>query len=154
MKLMLKTLIGCALLALALTTPICAQAQVQNFDLRAIALTNAIPATTTNAVTATVIDASKDEDVALQISYKLSGTGTSTVVFTLAGSLDNSTYATVGTVSLAANGTNTVALVTNYAVGPIPYLKLTQVANPNANGITSLSVKAGTKTRVLRYRSP
>ncbi|KAB2673890.1 MAG: hypothetical protein DVB31_02925 [Verrucomicrobia bacterium] len=152
MKTLLKTLVAAALVAFALTPP--ASAQVLTFGLQTVTVTNAIPATTTNSVTATAIDATRAEDVGLQISFKLTGSGTSTVVFTLSGSLDNSTYATLGTVSLAANGTNTVTYVGNYAVGPIPYLKLTQIANPNANGITDLVVKYGSKARVLRYRSP
>lgn len=80
----------------------------------------------------------------LQIDYKLSSTGDSNVVFTLQKSLDDSTFENVTTFLKAANGTNTVTIVTNLTTGAVGFWRIKQIdyiGSASDGYLTNLVVK-------------
>lgn len=127
---------------------ICAAAHAQ-YSLQTTTLnggTNNVAASTTNSVTAPVIAATRASDVALQATFKLTGSGTSAVVFVFDESIDNSNWESASrTLSVTAAGTSTVSNVGNYTLGGAGYLRLSSVQNPNAAAITNLVLKYSLK---------
>jgi len=72
--------------------------------------TTAIAASTTLSPSAATLTVTGNRNVAVQMSFNLSGTGTGNVVAKFAKSVDGTTYETVesGTLTVAASGTSTV----------------------------------------------
>lgn len=106
--------------------------------------TNNVAAATTNTYTQ-VLTLTRQREVAVQISFKSTGTNSSTIGFDFLPSVDGTTFDTANaahSLNFAANGTTTVVVVTNLvAPAGIGYLKLASVRNPNATqAITNLSV--------------
>lgn len=109
--------------------------------------TNAIPATTTNTtVRSSTIVVTAGLDVAIQPSFNLADTGTDTIVLKFDESIDNTNWTdAVRSISIVASGTNTVSKVSNFTVGAVGYLRLSQVQNPSARAIQNLVIKTATK---------
>jgi hypothetical protein len=107
--------------------------------------TNNVPAATTNS-TAIIIPVTRSTDVALQPSFKLTGSGTSAVVFKFDESLDAATWKpAVISVSVTASGTSTVMALSSSTIDAVGYLRLSSIENPNATAVTNLVLKYATK---------
>lgn len=109
--------------------------------------TNIVAAASTN--TYGTLTLTRQEHLALQLSFRCAGTNTSTIQFFLDPSLDGETFDTSNddyTYTLTGNGTNLITVVTNLpGVNAIGYARL-RVGNPNATvAITNLTVKYAIK---------
>lgn len=107
--------------------------------------TNVIAASGTLSPTNAIITSAKHANVALQASFKLSGTGVGNVVLSFAKSVDGVRFESTPsvTMTIAASGTNTVAAVSNVSLGAVPALKLVSVTNANTpSTVAELSVKS------------
>lgn len=101
-----------------------------------------VAASTTNSVTVPIITVAKANNAAIQASFKLAGSGTSAVVFTFDESVDASVWKSASTtLSVTANGTNSVNNILKLATEGSGYYRLSSVANPNASAITNLVLK-------------
>jgi len=80
-------------------------------------------------------------DVYIYWSYKLSNTGTDTSSLHFSGSGDGSNYITAADISLAANGTTTVAAGTNLTINAMPYLRLDYLTNASARSMSNITIK-------------
>lgn len=109
--------------------------------------TNNVAASTTNSYTThAVFTAAYSSDIALQPIFKLTGSGTSAVVFVFDISLDGSNwYSSAFTISVTAAGTSTVTKTASQSLGSQPYVRLSSIQNPNASAITNLSLVATMK---------
>jgi hypothetical protein len=130
-----------------LTLMVVPQVQAQYRLVTQTVTTNAIPATTTNTtVRSSTIVVTAGLDVAIQPQFNLADTGTDTIVLKFDESIDNSNWTdATRSISIVANGTNTVSKVSNFTVGAVGYLRLSQVQNPSARAIQNLVVKTATK---------
>ena len=129
---------------------VCApDARAQQYAVATLSTTNAYAATSTNAVTDATVNLTKHDLVALEVSFKLTGSGTSAVLFNFHESLDGTAFddTAVQALSLTAAGTTTVRAVVPVNVGAVGYLGLRSVGNPNASGITNLVIRAATKPK-------
>lgn len=132
-----------AMAALLLAAP---AAQAQYILGAVLGGTNNVAATTTNTSFTTVVQATKALDIAIQPSFRLTGAGTSAVVIKFDESNDMLNWKVAArSISVTANGTNTVSNVANFTVGGVGYLRLSQVENPNATAVTNLTVKYSQK---------
>jgi hypothetical protein len=112
----------------------------------------AMPASAVSNFTAVTIDVRKFKDVGLQASLNL-GTadpGASNVIFTLVRSVDTTAGttgagATVHSWTIAPNGTNTVTVSTNFAVGAAGWLQLRTINNNSTAAVANLSIKYSNK---------
>lgn len=99
-----------------------------------------------------VIDAKKTQNVAVQVSFKLSGSGTGVQTLYFARSLDGS-FTTKDTIddgilkwAIAGNGATTVVATTNLPANPAGYWALTTWTNADASRyVTNISVKYSAK---------
>lgn len=127
---------------------IAAPAEAQTYGVNAIVPggTNNVGNTNTSTYNA-VIDCTQRANVALEFKFSLTSTGTSNVIFTLVDSLDGVTASTTQprTITVAANGTNVVDVITNVTVNAIGSLILTTVQNTNSVPVTNLTVNAALK---------
>jgi len=150
MKRILRLITGLQFLCL-LTLFVIPAAEAQQYDILSTLYaggTNNLAAATTNSTAAKVIGLAKYDQVAIDIKFKLVGSGTSDVVFKLDEGLDNSNWvANKRTIAVTANGTGTVYFCTNYTVDTTGYLRLNVVENPNASAITNLQIRAYVKPR-------
>lgn len=105
--------------------------------------TNNIPAATTNTATTYTLGRFPGSQTAISADVKLNGAGTSAVTFIFDRSLDGSNWdtGTTYTLSITANGTNTVTGITNLTVGGVGYLRLKSLGNANASAVTNLTMK-------------
>jgi hypothetical protein len=114
--------------------------------------TNVIAASGSLTPTSAIIDAAKQNNVCLQLSYKLSGTGATTLSAFLHKSVDGVTYETSpsGTLAVVANGTNTVCGTLNIETLGARYLKVVSIANGNSgtSAVNDLVLKAGIKPAI------
>jgi hypothetical protein len=105
-----------------------------------LAGTETVPASASNN-TAVVIK-TESAKVGLQWSFKLTGAGTSGVLFQSEVSLDNSTFATgPHSVWVAGNGTTAVTGITNFDFGPYPFVRF-KIHNTNSVVVTNWAFKA------------
>jgi hypothetical protein len=141
------------LLASLLPSAFCPPAAAQNYiGYSAETLipggTNNVAFAATNTYTLT-LTLTRQAEVAIQLSFSALGTNTSNIDFKLEPSVDGVTFDTQNTahtITIAANGTNVVTLVTNRVVGAVGYLRLRSVSNPNATqALTNLSVQYAIK---------
>lgn len=106
--------------------------------------TNNVAGVTTNTYNL-LIDSTKQENVAVAISFSLSAGGTSNIIFGLQRAHDGTIVDTANTanITIAANGTNPVYVVTNIATAGAPFIRLATVANTNSapSSVTNLTVK-------------
>lgn len=108
--------------------------------------TNVVAASSTNSPSGVTFTAAYSSDIALQPSFKLTGAGSSAVVFVFDTSLDGTTwYPAAFNISITANGTTPVSKVATQALGSTPYIKLSSIQNPNASIITNLALVATMK---------
>jgi hypothetical protein len=107
--------------------------------------TNNVAAATTNTVSYTIAT-TRNQFVAVQPVFKLTGSGTSAVVFKFEESLDRTNWVTSSlSVSVTAAGTSTVSGIGTLTVNGVGWLKLVTIENPNANAVTNLTLIAATK---------
>lgn len=94
--------------------------------------------------TASAISGSK---MGVGVTFKLTGSGSSTVVLKFDASLDGATWETAAySVSAAANGTTAVVKNANFDLGALPYVRLSSIENPNASSaVTNLVIRYGNK---------
>ena len=153
MKTLLVSKFQLALLALAALLLVPApRAQAQGFSAYAATTlvaggTNIVAAASTN--TYGTLTLTRQEHLAIQFTFRATGTNTSGIQFIIDPSLDGETFDTVNDdyiFTAAANGTNLVTVVTNMPdVNAIGYGRL-RVGNPNATvAITNLTVKYAIK---------
>lgn len=114
-------------------------------------LTNAIPATTTNAVTHTVIDMEAYDEFALLLLGKLTGAGTSAVTYDVHRSIDNTNWLSAFTIAVTANGTTQAFIHTNVTCGAFRFWKIATIGNANANAWTNAAAFTAAKSGVKRY---
>jgi hypothetical protein len=127
-------------------------AQAQSYNLSTATITsNSVVVTVidnavTNSTVRATIPATRSANIALQVSIALAGAGTSAVVCRFDESVDGSNWeASAHSVSVTANGTNTVTTVANVAVNAIGFLRLSSIENPNAEDVT-VTIKYADKT--------
>lgn len=102
------------------------------------AITNNTSCSFTNAI----IDATKGKDVYVWFSSELSGAGTTANTVTVQGSADKTTWVAYGAFTVTPAGTTRVVAGTNMAIGALPYVRVSAIANANGNTgfITNYSV--------------
>jgi hypothetical protein len=107
------------------------------------AITNNTTAYPTNAV----VDATGKKDVAVAFTSALSGAGTTANTVVLQQSVDRSNWITHTTFTATPAGTTPVTVITNLAVGALPYLRVYSINNASANTgyITNYTVKVFVK---------
>ena len=109
--------------------------------------TNAIAATTTNTC-ASVVALTKYDEVAIELTGKLVGAGTSAINSTWSVSSDGSNFTAARyVISLTAAGTTTQTWVTNLNVGAVGYLRLDTIGNANATAATNVAVRVWVKPK-------
>lgn len=151
MKRILKSIAAIELLCLLFALLFITTAHAQQYDILKTLYsggTNNIAAATTNSSEAIVIGLAKYDEVAIDVKFKLIGSGTSDVVFRLDESLDGINWlANRRTITVTAAGTGTVYFCTNITVNSLGYLRLNQRENPNASAVTNLQIRAYAKPR-------
>ena len=114
-----------------------------------VACTNNVPnnsATTANLGDA--IDVSDYREVGLQVTFALTGAGTTACTFAFNQSADGTSWCTTAPISLALTPAGTAAVTTNASVriGALPYIKLHSItAANNSAAMTNIVVKVVTK---------
>lgn len=118
----------------------------QTVDWPLLELTNAIPkgasGTPTTNSPGVSFSVENWKNFAFQFSYQLGGSNqvaASNVVVQLEKSIDSTNWATLDSISVLANGTNTVTYVTNYDVGAIPYIRVARIINANLTNVVGLN---------------
>lgn len=124
-------LIAIALMATALT----AAAQVSTIDFLS---SGTIYSNVSKATGFTDVKIDKHKEVGLQFKFQGDRATTGTMTFTLARSMDGTTFETTPRMiyAVAANGNTVVTLCTNLTstwVGPYKYIRMVSVANADAN---------------------
>jgi hypothetical protein len=141
----LIAILSLALLAIAFAPPLAAQ----SYSLQATTLnggTNNVATATTNTSFAVIMPCVRSTVIAPQVTFKLNGAGTDTIVFKFDHSVDGSNWKSAGTsLSVAANGTTLVTGNTSIAAGGIGYIRLSTVENPSSSSVTNLVLKYATK---------
>lgn len=129
-----------------------APASAQSYNVSSATITsNSVPitliaASATNSTVRATIPATRSANLGLQVSITLAGSGTSAVVAKFDESLDGTNWESAAhTVSVTANGTNTVTTVSTIAVNAIGFLRLSSVENPNAQ-VATVAIKYSNKT--------
>jgi len=140
------------LLTVVASLSLCAlSARAQQYDILATLYaggTNNVAAATTNSTAAKVIGVSKYDEIAIDVKLKLTGSGTSDIVFKLDEGLDNSNWlANRRTITVTPTGGTAVYFCTNITVNSLGYLRLNVIENPNATAITNLQIRAYVKPR-------
>jgi hypothetical protein len=127
-------------------------ARAQSYDVASATITSnsvvvtAIAATATNTTVRASIPATRADNLGLQASFVLAGSGTSAVVLKFDESLDGSNWESAAhSLTVTANGTNSVVGVSTIALNGIGYLRLSSVENPNGQAINSLVIKYSQK---------
>jgi hypothetical protein len=116
--------------------------------------TNNFATATTNTITGAAIAVSEVDNVGVQLTFKGTGSGTDTIVFKFALSLDGTTYETTPstTVTQALAGTAVVSKVANISVPSAGAIKLVSVENPASVGVTNVFIKVRVKHPSVRSR--
>lgn len=140
------------LIVLAVAALVAAPAQAQSYNLRSATIlsnsvtTTLIAASATNSTVRSTIPATKGDNLSLQCTVTLAGSGTSVVVFKFDESVDGVSWeSSAHSVSVTAAGTTAVTTVANVAVNGIGYLRLSSIENPNAQ-IATVAIKYAQKT--------
>jgi hypothetical protein len=137
-----------ALVVLALCT---LTATAQQYSPVTLISGTTIAATATSNYTHDVV-LTKASDVAFQLSFQGNGAGTDAVTVTFKESIDGTTWSTTPTKTwvVAANGNTAVALVTNFTVNAVGYIRLASIAVASADrAMTNLTVKSVIKPALL-----
>jgi hypothetical protein len=93
----------------------------------------AITNNTSCAFTNAILDVSKGKDATVWFSSALSGAGTTANTVTLQASNDKTTWITWGSFTVTPAGTTRTATYTNTSLGGMQYLRVSSIANANAN---------------------
>jgi hypothetical protein len=140
------------LIVLAITALLAAPTQAQSYNLSTATITSnsvtvtAIAATATNTTVRADIPATRADNLGIQVSVTLAGSGTSAVVCKFDESLDGTNWESAAhSVSVTAAGTSTVTTVSTIAVNAIGHLRLSSVENPNGEAATVV-IKYAQKT--------
>lgn len=138
-----------ALVAFAFA-PINADAQVYGDTTLMNGGTNNVATTATNTYTGKNLVMEKRVETGVLLSYAGNAADTGDVTFVFQRAVEqavaNATWSTVEQrVTLAANGTNTVSLVTNINAGAVGHLRLRYIENACTNAITNVVVKYSLK---------
>lgn len=130
----LSAIAACLLLAVTVVS-----AQTYGAQTTTLA-TNAVAASSTETLS-TVIDCGKQDTVAVQIAFKMSGSGTGNQTLTFERSVDGISYETLAAkktaVVIAATGATTSVTVTNIPSYGAKYIKLSSWANADAGVYTT-----------------
>lgn len=126
-------------------------AEAQSYNLPMTELnggTNNVAKATTNATLNVIMTATRSDAIAIQPIFKLDTNGTEVVVFSFDHSIDGANWQSAATtLSITANGTNTVTGITNVTLGAVGFVRLRSIENPNTDGaITNLVLRYATKT--------
>lgn len=107
------------------------------------AITNNTTAYPTNAI----VDCSGKKDVCFQFVSALSDAGTTANTVTTQMSVDKQNWVTHVLWGVTPAGTDSKVVVTNFAVGALPYLRVYSINNANANTgyITNYTIRVFTK---------
>jgi len=109
-----------------------------------VGCTNNVPNnSTTTENLGSVINCTRYNEVALDLSFKLTGAGTTACTFKFLRSVDGTNYNSVAPieVAMAPNGTTAVRTNLSVTMGPIGYLKLASItAATNAQAMTNIVV--------------
>lgn len=144
----LKSVLAIALFALA---SLSAQAQSYNLKDAGFASTFNIAGASTNttlsATNGSAITIGNSVYLAIQLAFKLTEAGTSTVVAKFDESVDGSTWKVASrSISVAATGTTTVGTVLNITDAGAKFFRLSQLENPNTGALTNITLKYAYKT--------
>ena len=103
--------------------------------------------TTVAATNGSAIYITKANAIAIQLTFKLTEAGTSTVVSKWDESVDGTTWKIASrSISLAATGTTTVGTVLNLTDVCGGFMRLSQIENPNTGALTNVVMKYVYKT--------
>ena len=130
-----------ALFAVALTPQ--AKAQSQSLGTPTVAAATTATVGTNNVATVT-----KQQNVVLAFTSRLSAAGTSNLVYTFSRSIDGTYYDAITkyTITIPATGTTTNTYSTNLNVGGFMYLRLDSIDNFNATGVlTNYAIRYSVK---------
>lgn len=126
--------------------------EAQSYNLSSATITSnsvtitAIAASATNTTVRASIPATRSANLGLQGTISLAGAGTSAVVLKFDESLDGANWESAAhSLTITANGTNSVTTVSTIALNAIGYLRLSSVENPNAQVLT-VGIKFASKT--------
>ena len=110
--------------------------------------TNNVAAATTNSSVAQIIGLTRFDSAVFEVNFKLTGAGTSAVVYKIDESADGTNWVTnTRSLSVTANGGTTVVGLTNFTVNSVGYLRWNVIEQPNANALTNHVVRVWTKPR-------
>lgn len=108
-----------------------------------------VAAGTTNTAIASsnvVFEVTRGTQIAVQPKFRLTGSGTSDVVFMFETSVDAVTWsASQLSVSVTATGTNVTSALATLNVGGAGFLRLSAVENPNGAAVTNLVIATAYK---------
>ena len=79
--------------------------------------------------------------VDLYVSFQLRGAGTSAVTFSPQRSYDGNVWVDINPFNVTASGSTLVSGTTNLTLGNYGYVRVVNIDNPNATGITNLTVR-------------
>jgi hypothetical protein len=116
-------------------------ADAQQYGTTTHTLTNTIAATTTSTVSTAAYTITKNGEVAVSVSCKLTAAGTDNSQWVFETGVDGSTYdGPTHTITLANAGTTTVNVTSNVTVGALGYIRLRSIGNPDNDGVLTNAV--------------
>lgn len=126
-----------SVLALVCVTVFAVSVQAQQYATTTHTLTDAVAAVTTNAaLNKAAFTATKNGEVAVWVSSKLTAAGTTTSDYVFQTSTDGTTYAGPSfTLTIANAGTTTVNVSSNVTLGAHGYIRLKSVTNGDDDGV-------------------
>jgi len=134
-----------ALAALMFTLPASAQYVGPN-TMTAPASVAATSTNTTYASSNWVASAVNAQKIGVSVTAKLTGAGTTATVYKFDASLDGVNWETAAySLTITPAGTTAVTKTANFDLGGLAYIRLSSVENPNANAITNILIKTGSK---------
>ena len=140
------------LLILAVVALFAVSAQAQSYDVITTTLSSnsvtitSIAASATNSTVRSSTMLSHQQSIGVQASFALASTGTSAVVFKFDSSVDGLNWTSAAySITVTANGTNTVSGASTFAIGGIGHVRLSSIENPNAEAMTGVTVKYARK---------
>lgn len=142
-------LLSVTLFAAAIVATPKAQAQSGNYGVTTLLTggTNNVVAATTNSTYSLIIDCKKFKDVALEADLRLTGSGSTSVVFILDESVDGAHWkAAAHRFSATVNASTTNTTVTNIQVLARGYLRLSGIENANATALTNILLYSAVKS--------
>lgn len=107
------------------------------------AITNNTSCTATNAI----VDCSRQKDVLLVFRGQLSGAGTTANTITVEQSVDRVNWGALTAFTVTPAGTTYKIVATNLTINAVPYIRVSEIANANANTgyLTNYTIKAFVK---------